>query len=62
MAKVIKISMVTLQRAFIYTDMAIEHYFSRGDTFDTYFLIAVASLRLALKVCQLPPLILPCLA
>jgi hypothetical protein len=51
MAKAIKISLVTLQRAFIYTDMAIEHYFSRPETFDTYFLIAVASLRLALKVC-----------
>jgi len=62
MAKAIKISLVTLQRAFIYTDMAIEHYFSRPETFETYFLIAVASLRLALKVCQLPPLILPCLA
>jgi hypothetical protein len=43
--------MVTLQRAFIYTDMAIERFFSRPGTFDTYFLIAVASLRLALKVC-----------
>lgn len=51
MAKAIKISLVTLQRAFIYTDMAIEYYFSRPDTFDTYFLIAVSSLRLALKVC-----------
>jgi hypothetical protein len=57
MAQALKISVVTLQRAYIYTDMAIEYYFSEGQlvNMETHFLIAVSSLRLALKVCYLPP-------
>jgi len=37
--------------------MAIEYYFSEGQlvNIETHFLIAVSSLRLALKVCYLPP-------
>ena len=56
--------MVTLQRAYIYTDMAIEYYFTEGQlvNMETHFLIAVSSLRLALKVCYLPSLIPSCLA
>jgi len=38
--------------------MAIEYYFSEGQlvNIETHFLIAVSSLRLALKVCYLPSL------